>query len=50
LEEHARTGLLRCIAALIDSRFGGRISKRYMTELAIAYASMELGGLEPPTS
>jgi SAM-dependent methyltransferase len=50
LEEHARTGLLRCIAALIDSRFGGRISKRYMTELAIANASMELGGLEPPTS
>lgn len=31
-----RDGLLGCIADLIDTRFGGRITKRYMTQLATA--------------
>ncbi|WP_182903704.1 trans-aconitate 2-methyltransferase [Microbispora sp. H10830] len=29
-------GLLGCIAALIDGRYGGRIVKRYLTQLALA--------------
>jgi SAM-dependent methyltransferase len=33
----ARAGLLGCIAALIDGRYGGRIAKRYMTELRVAH-------------
>jgi SAM-dependent methyltransferase len=32
----AREGLLACIGELIDTRFGGRIAKRYMTELTVA--------------
>ena len=32
----ARQGLLECIAHLIDSRYGGRITKRYLTELRVA--------------
>jgi SAM-dependent methyltransferase len=32
----ARLGLLGCIGDLIDRRYGGRIVKRYMTQLAIA--------------
>jgi len=32
----ARTGLLRCIAHLIDGRHGGYIVKRYLTELRTA--------------
>jgi SAM-dependent methyltransferase len=35
LDEVARRGLLDCIAGLIDGRFGGRISKRYLTELRV---------------
>jgi SAM-dependent methyltransferase len=30
-------GLLDCIAHLIDSRYGGHITKRYMNELRLAY-------------
>ena len=37
LEPAVRKGLLDCIAHLIDSRFGGRIAKRYLTELRIAH-------------
>jgi SAM-dependent methyltransferase len=37
LEPDAREGLLACIGELIDTRFGGRIAKRYMTELTIAH-------------
>ena len=37
LESTARTGLLDCIASLIDTRYGGRIVKRYLTELRVAY-------------
>ncbi len=33
----ARASLLGCIAGLIDTRFGGRISKRYLTELRTAH-------------
>jgi SAM-dependent methyltransferase len=33
----ARRGLLGCIARLIDSRYGGRITKRYLTELRVAH-------------
>jgi hypothetical protein len=32
----AQRGLLACIARLIDERLGGRVTKRYMTELALA--------------
>jgi len=32
----ARTGLLNCISRLIDTRHGGRITKRYLTELRAA--------------
>lgn len=31
-----QTGLLNCIANLIDTRYGGQITKRYMTQLATA--------------
>ena len=37
LEAHARLGLLGCIAQLIDEHHGGRITKRYLNELAVAY-------------
>jgi hypothetical protein len=36
LAPRRRRGLLDCIANLIDSRYGGRISKRYLTELQLA--------------
>ncbi|MGW2648928.1 class I SAM-dependent methyltransferase [Streptomyces sp. NPDC001393] len=36
LPEAARTGLLECIAALIDSRFGGRVTKRYLIDLGVS--------------
>jgi SAM-dependent methyltransferase len=36
LDPDAREGLLGCIAELIDSRYGGRISKRYLGELRMA--------------
>ncbi|WUH99669.1 class I SAM-dependent methyltransferase [Spirillospora sp. NBC_00431] len=32
----AREGLLKCIGILIDRRHGGRVTKRYLTELRIA--------------
>jgi len=31
-----RDGLLDCVARLIDSRYGGRVRKRYMNELRVA--------------
>jgi len=37
MEPAARRGLLACIARLIDERYGGRIAKRYMNELAVAH-------------
>jgi SAM-dependent methyltransferase len=36
----AREGLLRDIGALIDGRYGGRITKRYLTELRVAPRSL----------
>jgi SAM-dependent methyltransferase len=38
LAPEARGGLFDCIADLIESRYGGRISKRCLTELQIAHA------------
>jgi SAM-dependent methyltransferase len=37
LAPDARDGLLRCIADLIDSRYGGHITKRYLTQLHVAH-------------
>jgi hypothetical protein len=42
LDPEPRSGLLGCIADLIDSRYGGQIAKRYLTELRIAR------GVQPP--
>lgn len=39
LEPSLRRGLLDCIAGLIDGRFGGRVVKRYLAELAVAVRS-----------
>ncbi|WP_328379869.1 class I SAM-dependent methyltransferase [Streptomyces sp. NBC_00440] len=36
LPPEAREGLLRCIEGLIDGRHGGRVTKRYLTELRVA--------------
>jgi SAM-dependent methyltransferase len=36
LEAAARRGLLACITGLIDEAHGGRVTKRYMNELAVA--------------
>lgn len=36
LPEAARTGLLQCIAALIDRRYGGRVTKRSLLELGVS--------------
>ncbi|NEB41777.1 class I SAM-dependent methyltransferase [Streptomyces sp. SID14515] len=37
LPEAARSGLLACVAGLIDGRYGGRVSKRYLIELAVSH-------------
>ncbi|ONK15372.1 class I SAM-dependent methyltransferase [Streptomyces sp. MP131-18] len=37
LPEAARTGLLKCIASLIDKQHGGRVTKRYLIELAVSH-------------
>jgi hypothetical protein len=39
MPEPARTNLLACIGGLIDGRYGGRITKRYLREMRIAYRS-----------
>ncbi|GGZ36863.1 methyltransferase type 11 [Streptomyces inusitatus] len=36
LPPKAREGLLECIATLIDGRYGGRVAKRYLTELRVS--------------
>jgi hypothetical protein len=36
LPPQAGEGLLECIAALIDGRYGGRVTKRYLTELRVS--------------
>ncbi|MFJ9638705.1 class I SAM-dependent methyltransferase [Streptomyces sp. NPDC101178] len=37
LPEAARNGLLGCVAALIDGRYGGSVTKRYLFELAVSH-------------
>jgi hypothetical protein len=37
LEVRLRRGLLDCIRELIDGRFGGRVVKRSLTELAVEF-------------
>jgi hypothetical protein len=39
MEPAAQRGLLSCITRLIDERYGGRVTKRYMNELAAAHKS-----------
>jgi hypothetical protein len=36
MESDRQAGLLDCIATLIDSRYGGSITKRYLHQLVIA--------------
>ncbi|HWU07284.1 MAG TPA: class I SAM-dependent methyltransferase [Streptomyces sp.] len=36
LPEAARSGLLRCLADLIDGKYGGRVTKRYLVELGVS--------------
>jgi hypothetical protein len=36
MENGAREGLLSCLARLVDSRNGGRITKRYLFGLCVA--------------
>ncbi|MER7975076.1 hypothetical protein ABTX35_39745, partial [Streptomyces sp. NPDC096080] len=36
LPETARNGLLECVASLIDGRYGGRVVKRCLIELAVS--------------
>ncbi len=42
LPPRAREGLLECIAALIDRRYGGRVTKRYLTELRVSRRGTDL--------
>ncbi|MBP2586891.1 SAM-dependent methyltransferase [Streptomyces sp. PvR006] len=37
LPEAARDGLPACVAGLIDGRYGGRVTKRYLLELAVSH-------------
>jgi SAM-dependent methyltransferase len=37
LPEPARSGLLACVGALIDGRYGGRVTKRYLFELGVSH-------------
>ncbi|MFJ7060479.1 class I SAM-dependent methyltransferase [Streptomyces griseobrunneus] len=37
LPEPARNGLLGCVAALIEGRYGGRVTKRYLIELGVSH-------------
>ncbi|MFF9671700.1 class I SAM-dependent methyltransferase [Streptomyces eurythermus] len=37
LPDVARSGLLGCVAHLIDGRYGGRVTKRYLVELAVSH-------------
>ncbi|MEV6741788.1 class I SAM-dependent methyltransferase [Streptomyces sp. NPDC051104] len=37
LPEAARTGLLECVAGLIDGRYGGRVTKRYLIESGVSH-------------
>jgi ubiquinone/menaquinone biosynthesis C-methylase UbiE len=48
LAAEARQGLLACIASVLDSRYGGMIAKRYLTELRIARRLPAVGPFPPP--
>lgn len=37
LPEAARNGLLGCIGGLIEGRYGGRVTKRYLIEMGVSY-------------
>lgn len=37
LPDESREGLLNCLAALIDDRFGGAVTKRYLAQLVVAW-------------
>ncbi|MFE9248104.1 class I SAM-dependent methyltransferase [Streptomyces sp. NPDC007088] len=37
LPEAARNGLLGCVADLIERRYGGRVTKRYLNELSVSH-------------
>ncbi|MGW5068775.1 class I SAM-dependent methyltransferase [Streptomyces cyaneofuscatus] len=37
VREVARNGLLGCVEALIEGRYGGRVTKRYLFELAVSH-------------
>jgi ubiquinone/menaquinone biosynthesis C-methylase UbiE len=37
MEADAQRSLLSCIVRLVDERYGGQVTKRYMNELAVAY-------------
>jgi hypothetical protein len=37
LDAERRRLLLECLAGLIDARYGGRVAKRYLTELRVAH-------------
>ena len=43
LSAEDRSALLSCIAAMIDGRYGGRITKAYNTDLAVAVRQVERG-------
>ena len=36
LSDENREGLLDCLAALIDHRFGGAVTKRHLAQLVVA--------------
>lgn len=42
LPPEARQGLLECIAGLVDRRYGGRVTKRYLTELRVSRTAPSL--------
>ncbi|MFE5210121.1 class I SAM-dependent methyltransferase [Streptomyces sp. NPDC056600] len=46
LPQRSRDGLLNCVAALIDGTYGGRVTKRYLLELAVSHAHPP--GKRPP--
>ena len=47
MESGAREGPLSCLARLIDSRYGGRITKRYMFGLCRPAADKPLKPYKP---
>jgi hypothetical protein len=48
LPDDLREGLLDCIDALVDARYGGTVTKRYLAELVVA-AAMSCAAPAGPT-